>query len=101
MQHFGLTGEHIAKRALDLLDKKLATSPAVPYEIQSVRCSRCHGSIPITEYAKDFPLPTDELCFDCEHRSLELCTVCRIEWGKVTHNTDYVCLSCRAKPVLR
>jgi transketolase len=101
LQHFGLTGEHIAKRALDLLDKKLATSPAVPHEIQSVRCSRCGASIPITEYAKDFPLPTDELCFDCEHRSLELCTVCRIEWGKATHNTDYVCLSCRAKPVLR
>jgi transketolase len=101
VQHFGLTGEHIAKRALDLLDKKLATSPAVPREIQSVRCSRCHASIPVTEYAKEFPLPTDEVCADCEYRSLELCTVCRIEWGKVTHNADYVCLACRAKPVLR
>ena len=101
VQYFGLTAEHIAKRALDLLDKRLATSPAVPSEISAIRCSRCGSNVPITEYAKDFPLPSDELCADCEYQSLELCTVCRIEWGKVAHNTAYVCLACRAKPVLR
>ena len=101
VQYFGLTAEHIAKRALDLLDKRLASSPAVPSEISSIRCSRCGSNIPITEYAKDFPLPSDELCADCDYQSLELCTVCRIEWGKVAQNTAYVCLACRAKPVLR
>jgi transketolase len=60
MQHFGLTAEHIAKRVLDLLDKKLAT-----------------------------------------YQSLDLCAACRIERGKVTRNSTYVCLACRAKPVLR
>ena len=101
VQYFELTAEHIAKCALDLLDKRLATSPAVPSEFSTIRCSRCGANVPITEYAKDFPLPSDELCADCDYRSLELCTVCRVEWGKVTQNTSYVCLACRAKPVLR
>jgi len=101
VQHFGLTGEHIAKRVLDLLDSRIATSPLVTKETASIKCSRCGGSIPITEYIRDFRIPADEICADCEYQSPELCTVCRIEWGKVTHNAAYVCLACRAKPVLR
>ena len=101
VQHFGLTAEHIAKRVLDLLDRKIATSPAVSKEMASIKCSRCGANIPITEYAKEFPMPSDEICADCDYQSLELCTACRIEWGKITHNATYVCLACRAKPVLR
>jgi len=101
MQHFGLTGEHIAKRVLDLLDKKIATSPVVTKELASIKCSRCGKDVPITEYAKDFPMPADEICAECDYQSLEMCTVCRVEWGKVTHSAAYVCLACRAKPVLR
>ena len=101
VQHFGLTGEHIAKRVLDLLDRKIATSPALAGEAASIKCSRCGSDVPLTEYAKDFPMPSDEICAECDYRSLELCTVCRIEWGKVTQNAGYVCLACRAKPVLR
>jgi len=101
VQHFGLTAEHIAKRALDVLDKKQAVSHSVTQEHGSIRCSRCGADVPIPEYAKDLPLPTDELCADCEFQSLELCAVCRVEWGKVSRNSNYVCLACRAKPVLR
>lgn len=101
VQFFGLTAEHIAKRALDLLDKKAATLPAVSAELGAVRCSRCGTKIPLTEYAKELPAHADELCADCEYQSMELCAVCRIEWGKVSGNTSYVCLACRAKPVLR
>jgi transketolase len=102
VQHFGLTGEHIAKRVLDLLDKKIASSPVIPAEATSIKCSRCGKGVPITKYAKDFPMPSDEICAACEHQSLELCTVCRIEWGKVTNGAaSYVCLACRAKPALR
>ena len=101
VQHFGLTAEHIAKQALDLLDKKVATSPAIGGELSSIRCARCGTKVPITEYAKELPLPSDELCADCDFQSLELCSVCRIEWGKVSRNSNYVCLACRAKPVLR
>jgi transketolase len=101
LQHFGLTAEHIAKRALDLLDKKVASTPAIGGELSSIRCSRCGTKVPITEYAKEQPLPSDEICSECEYQSLELCAVCRVEWGKVSHNANYVCLACRAKPVLR
>ncbi len=101
VQHFGLTAEHIAKRALELLDKKVASAPALGGELSTIRCSRCGTKVPISEYAKDLPPRTDELCADCDYQSLELCAVCRIEWGKVSGNTNYVCLACRAKPVLR
>ena len=101
VQHFGLTGEHLARRALEMLDKKVASAPAIGGELASVRCSRCDAKVPANEYAKEFPPRSDELCADCEYQSLELCAVCRIEWGKVTGNTSYVCLACRAKPVLR
>lgn len=101
VQHFGLTAEHIAKRALDLLDRKIATSSAVAKEAASIKCSRCGANVPLSEYAKDFPLPSDEICAECDYQSLELCAACRIEWGKVTRNAPYVCLACRAKPVLR
>ena len=101
VQHFGLTGEHIAKRALELMDKKIASVPAIGGELSSIRCSRCGTKVPITDYARELPSHTDELCADCDYQSLELCAVCRIEWGKVSGNTNYVCLACRAKPVLR
>jgi transketolase len=101
VQHFGLTAEHMAKRALELLDKKVASAPVIGGELASIRCSRCGTKVPISEYAKELPSRTDELCADCDYQSLELCAVCRIEWGKVSGNTSYVCLACRAKPVLR
>jgi transketolase len=101
VQHFGLTAEHIAKRALELLDKKVASVPAIGGELTAVRCSRCGTKIPISEYAKDLSLRTDELCADCDYQSLELCAACRIQWGRVSGNTNYICLACRAKPVLR
>ena len=101
VQHFGLTAEHIAKRALDVLDKKQASAPAMSSEMAAIRCARCGGSVPISEYAKELPLPSDEICAECDYQSLELCAVCRVEWGKVSHSSNYVCLACRAKPVLR
>ena len=101
VQHFGLTAEHLAKRTLELLDKKVASVPAIGGALASVRCSRCGTAVPINEYAKELPPRTDELCADCDYQSLDLCAVCRIEWGKVSGATNYVCLACRAKPVLR
>jgi transketolase len=101
VQHFGLTAEHIAKRGLEILDRKVATVPAADGELSFVRCTRCATKVPITEYAKELPSHTDELCADCDYQAQELCAVCRIEWGKVTGNTPYVCLACRAKPILR
>jgi transketolase len=101
MQHFGLTAEHIAKRVLDLLDKKLSTSHGASPEVPAIRCSRCGSKVSLGEYARELPLPSDEICAECDYQSLELCAACRMEWGKVTRNSTYVCLACRAKPVLR
>ena len=101
MQHFGLTAEHIAERALGLLDKKLAASHGESPEVPAIRCSRCGLKVPLGDYARELPLPSDEICAECDYQSLELCAACRIEWGKVTRNSAYVCLACRAKPVLR
>jgi transketolase len=101
VQHFGLTAEHLAKRALELLDNKVASVPAIGGELLTIRCTRCGKKVPVAEYAREFPSHSDELCADCEYQSMEFCAVCRIEWGKATGNTNYICLACRAKPVLR
>jgi transketolase len=100
MQYFGLTAEHIAKRVLDLVDKKLATRPAA-HHLNAVRCAGCGAKVPANEYAKELPSPSDELCADCEYQSMELCGVCHYEWGKISHNAAYVCQSCRTNQVLR
>ena len=101
VQHFGLTGEHIAKRVLDMLDRRIVTSPMASAEMPVIRCTRCGGNVTLTEYAKEVPMPTDEMCIECDYRSHELCAVCRVEWAKVTQTKPYICLACRAKPVLR
>lgn len=101
MQHLGLTAEHIAKRVLDLLDKKLAASPGASAEVPTIRCVRCGSMVSLGEYARELPLPSEEICAECEFQSLELCAACRIEWGKMMRHANYVCLACRAKPVLR
>jgi Transketolase, C-terminal domain len=101
VQHFGLTAQHIAKRALELLDKKVAGPPVLGGELITIRCSRCGTKIPLNEFARELPSRSDELCADCEYQSTDLCGVCLMEWGTVTGNTTYVCLTGRAKPVLR
>jgi hypothetical protein len=101
VQHFGLTAEHLAKRVLELLDKKLAAGPGFSTEAPVIRCARCGAKVSPREYAQDLPMPSDEICADCEYQSMELCSVCRLEWAKVSHNSTYICQACRAKPVLR
>ena len=101
MQYFGLTAEHIAKRVLDLVDKKMATAPIAAHTGNAIKCSRCGCKVSSSEFATEFPKPSDEICAECEYQSMELCAVCHFEWGKATGQSKYVCLACRAKPVLR
>ncbi|MGB2629232.1 MAG: transketolase [Candidatus Acidiferrum sp.] len=101
VQHFGLTAEHIAKRVLDALDKRVTTALPATGAPHSIRCSSCGESISIDEFAKELPPPADELCAECEYQSLEMCAVCRAEWGRISHNATYLCRGCRQKPVLR
>ena len=62
MQHFGLTAEHMARRVLGLLDKKLAASHGESPEVPAIRCSRCGSKVPLGDYARELPLPSDEIC---------------------------------------
>jgi transketolase len=101
VQHFGLTAEHIAKRALDLMDKKLAVTPVAAHPSNAIHCNRCGAKVSSKEIAMGFAPPSDEICADCEYQSMELCAVCHFEWGKANNNSTYVCQACRAKPVLR
>jgi hypothetical protein len=66
-----------------------------------LHCAHCGANISPAEYAKESPLPSDELCADCEYQSLAVCAACRIEWAKVSHSSPYICPACRANPVLR
>jgi transketolase len=101
MQYFGLTAEHIARRVLDLMDKKLVSPPIAAHQLEGIKCTRCGAKISAREFGKDYATPSDEICAECEYRSMELCAVCHFEWGKATGNSTYVCMACRAKPVLR
>ncbi len=101
MQYFGLTAEHIAKRVLDLLDKRLASAPIAAHQMNAIRCTRCGAKVSTSEFAKEFTSRSDEICADCDYQSMDLCAVCHFEWGKATGNSAYVCMACRAKPVLR
>ncbi len=100
VQHFGLTGEHIAKRVLDLMDKKLVALP-IAHPANGIHCSRCGAKVSSKEVAGDFAPPSDAICADCEYQSIELCAVCHFEWGKISNNSTYVCKACLAKPILR
>src|SRR5208282_3240086 len=55
VQHFGLTAEHLAKRVLDLLARKLTASFAAPAPSASsgtsaLHCARCGANISPAEY---------------------------------------------------
>jgi transketolase len=99
VQHFGLTGEHIAKKVMDLMDKRVESFSTLPREWSTIECSRCGASVALSEYAKDVPLPSDELCLECDHRSPEFCAACRLEWARISHNALFVCSDCRCTSV--
>ncbi len=101
MQYFGLTAEHIAKRVLELVDQRLASAPMAAHPLNAIRCTRCGAKVSPSEISKDFSSRSDEICADCDYQSMDLCAVCHIEWGKAMGNATYVCMACRAKPVLR
>ena len=106
VQHFGLTAEHIAQRVVHLVERKrdLAARqerevPAPATLLAAVECVRCHGLVPFGEFVGEAPMPSDELCADCERRSLENCTTCRSQWVLSNPEFEYLCRDCRNIPV--
>jgi len=112
VQHFGLTAEHIAQRVVHLVERKrdvarrkvgkLEEGREVPAEVSllaAIECSRCHSLVPFGEFVGESPLPSDELCADCERRSPENCTTCRSQWVLSNPSFYYLCRDCRDVPV--
>ena len=100
VQHFGLTAEHIAKKVVELMDKRIGFPQRTSTEAREIRCTRCGAGVSLAEYAKEVPLPSDELCADCDLREPQFCALCRLEWAHISHNAAFVCRDCRATPVL-
>ncbi len=108
LQHFGLTAEHIAERVAHLVERKrefehsrearaeaAREAAAEPSLLAAIECSRCHSLVPFAEFIGESPLPSDELCADCERRSEENCTACRSQWILSNPSLSYLCRDCR------
>jgi len=108
VQHFGLTAEHIAERVAHLVERKRdfahgrkaqlevgQEAQSEPSLLAAIECSRCHSLIPFGQFVGESPLPSDELCADCERRSDENCTSCRSQWVLSNPSFSYLCRDCR------
>jgi len=98
VQHFGLTAEHIVERVKQLHERKQELAKQHPggrAMLAAIECSRCHSIVPFDEFVIELPLPDDELCADCEKRSLENCAECRSGWVVGNPNFAYLCRDCR------
>jgi len=95
VQSFGLTAEHIAKRVLDLLDDRVVVARELAPRVTAIHCAQCNAVIPLSEAAKDLPMPSGEICAGCDYRSTELCAACRVEWSHISHSAAYICHNCR------
>jgi transketolase len=95
VQSFELTAEHIAKRVLDLLDNCVVVARELAPRVNAIHCAQCNAVIPLSDAAKDLPMPCSEICADCDYRSTELCAACRVEWSHISHSAAYVCHHCR------
>ncbi len=95
VQTFGLTGEHIAERVLDLIDQIQQLPGTVTLEESALLCSRCGAKFPLSEFPMELFLPADELCADCTRRGPQLCALCRTQWSRTNQNYTYLCRACR------
>jgi transketolase len=102
VQHFGLTGEHIAARVLELQRRRegaLAGRREAGSILAAVECSRCRAVVPFGAFLAEGPIPGDETCVDCERRG-EACAECRTGWILTNPNFRYLCRECRPVPAV-
>lgn len=95
VQAFGLAAEHIAERVVRLVERRQAGC-AASQMVAAVECAQCHGLTPVEKYLAEGPLPSDELCAECDRRAPGNCAVCRSAWLMANANFAYVCGGCRA-----
>jgi transketolase len=96
VQYFGLTGEHIARRVLELRARgRREERVARPTMLAAIECARCRALVPFGEFFAEAGLPADDLCGDCAERSEPACTACRSGWVVANPNFRYLCRECR------
>jgi len=98
VQAIGLTAEHIAERVLSLYARKRELQPSVlkaETQLAAVECSYCHRKVTFEEYFREFPLPMDEICAECERASDEVCPACCLAWIRMNPAFAYRCRECR------
>jgi transketolase len=97
VQTMGLTAEHIAERVLKLWARKREKRPS-PWKPETlsatVECSFCHRAVNFEEYFREFPLPMDEICAECERASAEVCRACCLAWIQANPAFSYRCREC-------
>lgn len=62
-------------------------------------CSECGAQIDPRDYFSADPLPTEEICLECEWRSPEACASCRAYW-LLEKGEQVLCSKCEAKVAL-
>ncbi len=62
---------------------------------QTVECSGCHKKMPFAEFLNQFPMPAEEICFECTKLSRDGCDACRLAWVRSHPSSGFQCLSCR------
>ncbi len=96
VQHFGLAAEHIADRVRRLLERRRSEGREYAESmVAAVECVRCHSLIPVEDYLREGPLPSDEICAECAHRDPVHCAECRAGWLLTNSSFTYVCEQCR------
>jgi transketolase len=97
VQTMGLTAEHIAERVLKLYAKKRELRPypmKAETQLAALECSYCHRAVNLEEYLREFPLPMDEICAECERASPEACAACCLAWIRANPAFAYRCREC-------
>jgi transketolase len=93
MQYFGLTAEHIAKRAKELYDAR------VEYAFSSLdlllTCRSCSATVKARDYLAACGPATDELCVECVWSDKPQCLECRTGWLLVNREFQYICAACK------
>jgi transketolase len=92
MQYFGLTAEHLARRAKQLHDAHMQQGINLDFLLT---CSSCAKAITAREYLAACGPAADELCVECQWLEQPRCLECRTGRLLVNRDFEYVCAACK------
>lgn len=82
---------NVTRRFIPASDEAATGPPPV-----LLACAECEAAIDPRDYFSAEPLPTEEICQECEWRSPEACAYCRAYW-LLEKGIDVRCSRCEAK----